>query len=427
MESLREFYKIGNGPSSSHTMGPERAASQFKKLSEKMYEEKLRYKIELYGSLAATGKGHLTDYIIIETLKNEENNNVEVIFLPNIVYEFHTNGVKMSSYKFDDTKYENPIIEKLYFSVGGGSIIEKDIDLPLDYVENRAESTADEKIYIYPQKNFQEVLEYCTKENISLPEYVERYEGKEIWDYLSKIWETMDQCIKRGLKAEGYLPGKLKMERKAKNFYKKFKTTPLRDTKGRVFSYALAAAEENASAGKVVTAPTCGASGLIPAILKTYKRENDLLEQEILNALAVAGVIGNMYKRNASISGAEVGCQGEVGVACSMGAGMSAYILGSDLYSIEYAAEIAMEHCLGMTCDPMLGYVQVPCIERNAIYAVKAIDCAYYSIMSGDNNLVSLDEVMATMLETGKDLNANYKETSLGGLAKLKKERLEQE
>lgn len=425
METLREFYKIGNGPSSSHTMGPERAASRFRKICEDTLNEEIRYKAEIYGSLAATGKGHLTDYIIIQTLKNEKNNNIEVVFLPEVVYAFHTNGMKLSAYRFNDVEYKEPLLEKLYFSVGGGSIIEKGIDLPIDYEENRTENISDEKVYIYPQKNFQEVLEYCEKEKISLPEYVERYEGKEIWDYLKTIWETMDNSIKRGLEAEGHLPGKLKLEKKAKNFYKKFKNSPLRDTKGRVYSYALAASEENASAGKVVTAPTCGASGLIPAILKTYKRENDLSEKEILNALAVAGVIGNLYKRNASISGAEVGCQGEVGVACSMGAGMSAYILGSDMAGIEYAAEIAMEHCLGMTCDPMLGYVQIPCIERNAIYAVKAMDCAYYSIMSGDNNLVSLDEVMLTMLETGKDLNANYKETSLAGLAKLKKDKLE--
>lgn len=419
METLREFYKIGNGPSSSHTMGPERAASTFKKLVEEK-NENVQYKVELYGSLAATGKGHLTDYIIQKTLENEKKNNVKIEFKPEIVYKFHTNGVKMTALDFNN----NILEEKLYFSVGGGSIVEKNIDFGIDELGEREEKNV---VNVYPQKNFQEVQEYCQKENITLPQYVERFEGVEIWDYLKTIWEAMDDCVKRGLNVEGYLPGKLKLEKKAKNFYKKYKSSPFKDSKGRIYAYALAASEENASAGKVVTAPTCGASGLIPAILKAYQRENDMSDEEILNALAVAGVIGNLYKKNASISGAEVGCQGEVGVACSMGAGMVAYILGSDICGIEYAAEIAMEHCLGMTCDPMLGYVQIPCIERNAIYAAKAVDCAHYSMMSGDNNLVSLDEVMITMLETGKDLNANYKETSLAGLAKLKKEKLDLE
>lgn len=421
METLREFYKIGNGPSSSHTMGPERAASQFRKKSEEK-AEKLRYRVELYGSLAATGKGHLTDFIIKKTLENEAADNVEIIFRPEVVYSFHTNGVKMSAYRCGDTDYKDPLLEKLYFSVGGGSIVEKEADFGLDEAAEKQEKNI---VNVYPHKNFQEIQEYCKKEKITLPEYVGRYEGEEIWEYLMKIWQTMDETVKKGLNTEGYLPGKLNLERKAKNFYKKFKNSPIKDSKGRIYAYALAASEENASAGKVVTAPTCGASGLIPSILKTYQRESDLSDEEITQALAVAGIIGNLYKQNASISGAEVGCQGEVGVACSMGAGMVAYILGSDIDGIEYAAEIAMEHCLGMTCDPMLGYVQIPCIERNAIYAAKALDCAYYSIMSGDNNLVSLDEVMQTMLETGKDLNAGYKETSLAGLAKLKKDKLD--
>ena len=422
METLKEFYKIGNGPSSSHTMGPQKAAFRFREELEEELKEDVIYRVELYGSLAATGKGHLTDYIIKETLTNNEKNNVEILFFPETVYDYHTNGMKISAYSKKDREYKNPLKEKLYFSIGGGSIIEKSIDfgiheIPKERVENRKD--------VYPQKNFQEILDYCEKEKITLPQYVERYEGSEIWNYLRKIWQTMEETIKKGLSEEGYLPGKLKLERKSKNFYKKFKSAPFKDSKGRIYSYALAASEENASAGRVVTAPTCGASGIIPAILKTYQRESDLSEEEVLNALAVAGVIGNIYKQNGSISGAEVGCQGEIGVACSMGAGMVAYILGSDIYGIEYAAEIAMEHCLGMTCDPMLGYVQIPCIERNAIYASKAIDCAHYSIMSGDNNLVSLDEIVKTMLETGKDLNTGYKETSLAGLAKLKKEKLD--
>ncbi len=422
METLKEFYKIGNGPSSSHTMGPEKAAVKFRNSVERKYGERLRYRVELYGSLAATGKGHLTDYIIRERLQNVEKDNVEILFMPEKIYDFHTNGLRISAYKEDDLEFKDILEEKLYFSVGGGSIVDG-----TDFEGGKCEITRQETgITVYPQKNFQEIQEYCINENISLPEYVERYEGKEIWEYLKEIWKTMDETISKGLHTEGYLPGKLKMERKAASFYRRFKKSPIKDTKGRIYSYALAVSEENASAGRVVTAPTCGACGLIPAILKTYQRENDLSENEILNALAVAGVIGNVYKKNASISGAEVGCQGEVGVACSMGAGMTAYIMGADIRGIEYAAEIAMEHCLGMTCDPMLGYVQIPCIERNAIYAAKAVDCAYYSIMSEENHhLVSLDEVMETMLQTGKDLHINYKETSLAGLAKLKKEKMD--
>lgn len=421
METLREFYKIGNGPSSSHTMGPEKAAVKFRKFVESKHGNRIRYRVELYGSLAATGKGHLTDYIVQERLQNEKKDNVEVIFMPEKVYDFHTNGLKFYAYEENDGECSNLLEEKLYFSVGGGSVIDG-----TEIEEKKGKITREEtKVEVYPHKNFKEIEEYCIKENITLPEYVEKYEGKEIWEYFEKIWETMDKTIEKGLSTKGYLPGKLKVERKAATFYKKFKKSPIRDTKGRIYSYALAVSEENASAGRVVTAPTCGASGIIPAILKTYQRENDLSEKEILNALAVAGVIGNVYKKNASISGAEVGCQGEVGVACSMGAGMAAYIMGADIKRIEYAAEIAMEHCLGMTCDPMLGYVQIPCIERNAIYAAKAIDCAYYSIMSDEAHLISLDEVVETMLQTGKDLHANYKETSLAGLAKLKKEKLD--
>ena len=418
METLREFYKIGNGPSSSHTMGPERAASLFKKRAEEKYGKDLRYKAELYGSLAATGKGHLTDFIIKKTLENAEKDNIEVVFMPEIVYDFHTNGVRFFVYKKDDINFENPLESALFFSVGGGSILEAK-----DGNENLNKNADVE--HIYPQKNFKEIMEYCERENITIPQYVERYEGTEIWDYLKEVWNAMDDAVNRGLNTEGYLHGMLHLERKAKMFYEKYLNARFKDVKGRVYSYALAASEENASAGKVVTAPTCGASGLIPAVLKTFQQENGLSEEEIINALAVAGVIGNVYKQNASISGAEVGCQGEVGVACSMGSGMAAYIMGGGLQEIEYAAEIGMEHCLGMTCDPMLGYVQIPCIERNAIYAAKAMDCAQYSLMSGgENHLITLDEVVETMLQTGKDLHSNYKETSLAGLAKLKKAKL---
>ena len=252
MESLKEFYKIGNGPSSSHTMGPEKAAKEFRKLIEEKYDKNnIRYKVELYGSLAATGKGHLTDHIVRERLQNEKKDNVEVFFMPEIVYDFHTNALKFFAYLSEDTEMKNPLEEKLYFSVGGGSIVDG-----TSIEKENGISRKETKVEVYPQKNFQEIQEYCIKEKITLPEYVVKYEGTEIRDYLKMIWETMDETINKGLHTEGYLPGKLKIERKAKSFYTKFKKSPIKDTKGRVYSYALAASEENASAGKVVTAPT---------------------------------------------------------------------------------------------------------------------------------------------------------------------------
>lgn len=400
MESLKELFKIGYGPSSSHTMGPQRAAEQFLKRN----SDANNFEVELYGSLAATGHGHLTDYIILKTLGDKCN----VLFKPEIIKERHTNAMKFTSYDKNGVKTD----EALYYSVGGGTILE----------EGKFNLN---KIEVYKEKNFKEIMNWCERNNKTLPEYVEYNEGKEIWEYLKTVLNEMKESVERGLKAEGLLPGKLKLERKAKKYYEKFRKSGLQDRlEGRVYSYALAVSEENASAGKVVTAPTCGACGIIPSLLTAYKITKDLTEEELLEALAVAGILGNVVKKNASISGAEVGCQGEVGVACSMGAGMVTYILDGSLDQIEYAAEIGMEHCLGMTCDPICGYVQVPCIERNAIYSAKAIDCAYYSLMSEGEHLVSFDEVIETMMETGKDLRSEYKETSLAGLAKVKLDKL---
>ena len=400
MESLRELYKAGYGPSSSHTMGPQRAAEKFREKN----PAAVSYEVELYGSLAATGKGHLTDYIILKTL----GENCNIIFKPEIIKEKHTNAMKF-------TAYDNSgkiIGESLFYSVGGGKIVE----------EGKAAADQEE---VYKEKNFKEIMKWCRDNGKDLTEYVEHNEGTEIWDYLKDILKVMDEAVERGLKAEGFLPGKLKLERKAKSYYEKFRKSGFQDRlEGTVYSYPLAVSEENAAAGKVVTAPTCGACGIIPALLKAYKVTKDLTEDELVKALAVAGVLGNVIKKNASISGAEVGCQGEIGVACSMGAGMVAYILNGTLDQIEYAAEIGLEHCLGMTCDPIEGYVQVPCIERNAIYSAKAIDCAYYSLMSDGEHLVSFDEITETMMETGKDLRSEYKETSLAGLAKVKLDKL---
>ena len=400
MESLRELYKTGYGPSSSHTMGPQKAAETFRKRN----FDAASYEVELYGSLAATGKGHLTDYIILKTL----GENCNIVFKPEIIKEKHTNAMKFTAYD-NDGKITG---ETLFYSVGGGKITEE------------GEADTDQK-EVYKEKNFKEIMKWCRDNGKDLTEYVEFNEGREIWDYLRDILKVMDEAVERGLKAEGLLPGKLKLARKAKSYYEKFRKSGFQDRlEGRVYSYALAVSEENAAAGKVVTAPTCGACGIIPALLKAYKVTKDLTEDELVKALAVAGILGNVVKKNASISGAEVGCQGEIGVACSMGAGMVAYILNGTLDQIEYAAEIGLEHCLGMTCDPIEGYVQVPCIERNAIYSAKAIDCAYYSLMSDGEHLVSFDEITETMMETGKDLRSEYKETSLAGLAKVKLDKL---
>lgn len=400
MESLRELYKTGYGPSSSHTMGPQKAAEIFRKRN----FDAASYEVELYGSLAATGKGHLTDYIILKTL----GENCNIVFKPEIIKEKHTNAMKFTAYD-NNGKITG---ETLFYSVGGGKITEE------------GEADTDQK-EVYKEKNFKEIMKWCRDNGKDLTEYVEFNEGREIWDYLRDILKVMDEAVERGLKAEGLLPGKLKLARKAKSYYEKFRKSGFQDRlEGRVYSYALAVSEENAAAGKVVTAPTCGACGIIPALLKAYKVTKDLTEDELVKALAVAGILGNVVKKNASISGAEVGCQGEIGVACSMGAGMVAYILNGTLDQIEYAAEIGLEHCLGMTCDPIEGYVQVPCIERNAIYSAKAIDCAYYSLMSDGEHLVSFDEITETMMETGKDLRSEYKETSLAGLAKVKLDKL---
>ncbi len=395
MNSLRELYKIGSGPSSSHTMGPQKAAQVFKEKNQNADY----YKVTLYGSLAATGKGHLTDYIIIETLKPKV---CEVIWEPTIIKEFHTNGMLFEA--FDE---KGTIIDSWeVYSVGGGAIME-------------ASTSRKAKNSIYPLTKLDDIIKWCKDNSKELWEYVEEYEDKEIWDYLKEIWQTMDETITIGLGKSGVLPGTLKYPRKAQMFFKKARRegNRLKNT-GLTFAYALAVSEENGAGGIVVTAPTCGACGVVPAVLRSIKEELSLEEVEVLRGLAIAGLIGNLVKENASISGAEVGCQGEVGVACSMAAAMATYFYGGTLVQIEYAAEMALEHHLGMTCDPVGGYVQVPCIERNAVAAERALSAANYSLFTDGSHRVTFDEVVITMMETGRDLNCAYKETSEGGLAK---------
>ncbi|MDC7243609.1 MAG: L-serine ammonia-lyase [Sphaerochaetaceae bacterium] len=388
MESIRELYKIGKGPSSSHTMGPERVA---KEILQKY--PNLSYKVILYGSLAYTGKGHLTDQVIKEILPN-----CEVAFSYNQKVE-HPNTMDVLVYKDKDL-----IAEERYYSIGGGSILRKGDKL-------------EEKQKVYPHNTFEDIKAYCQENNLRLYEYVYKFEDSSIKEYLQKVWNTMKETIHLGLHSEGVLPGPLEVKRKARNLlYNKSQKNSIELR--LVSAYAYSVSEVNASGGTVVTAPTCGAAGVLPAVLYYLEDIQKYPELSILDALATAGLIGNIVKHNASISGAEAGCQAEIGTACSMAAAAYSELTNGKLDNIEYAAEIALEHHLGLTCDPILGYVQIPCIERNAVAAHRAINASELSYLLMGTRKVSFDTVVETMKETGHDLNSNYRETSLGGLAK---------
>lgn len=397
MDTLKELYKIGCGPSSSHTIGPQRAV---KKVKEK-FSSADSFIVELWGSLAATGKGHFTDWIIIETFKPL---TVEIKWMPNFVHELHTNGMKFIALD----KNKETIGEHIIFSVGGGTI--KDMDELVDTTPKKE---------TYPLNSMKEIIEWCKKNNKELWQYVDEYEDPSIWEHLKEIYKAMDDAVTNGLNKEGLLPGPLKYPRKAKEMFEKAltKRAALVFT-NKIFAYALAVSEENASIGQVVTAPTCGAAGVIPGLLRAMKEEYELKETDILKGLAIAGIIGNLIKHNATISGAEGGCQAEVGAACSMAAAMATYFMGGNIDQIEYAAESAMEHHLGMTCDPIGGFVIIPCIERNAICSVRALNTATYCLSTDGSHTITFDEVVKTMKETGKDMCSAYKETSHGGLAK---------
>lgn len=396
MQSLQELYKIGNGPSSSHTMGPKRATEIFKN----KYADADKFKIILYGSLALTGKGHLTDYIIAKTLEDYE---IEIEFDTHTECKVHPNTFDISAYK------EGKILDTWrVYSIGGGTF---KIDGKKDVIFED----------VYPQKNFDEIKKYIKENNMDLYDYVCCIEGKEkITEFLRQVWENMKETIQRGLNATGTIPGKLKLEKRAKKIYENrfdLETNDVRKTR-LLSSYAYATSEENASGGIIVTAPTCGACGVLPAALYYMKEEYNVKDEEIVKALAVAGIIGNVVKTNASISGAECGCQAEIGTACSMAASAIAYLFKLDIDRIENSAEVAMEHHLGLTCDPIYGYVQIPCIERNAVAAMRAFDAATLSLILDKNKKISFDLVVDTMYETGKDLGKHYRETSEGGLAK---------
>lgn len=396
MESLRELFKIGKGPSSSHTMGPERAANIIKK----RFGANAEYVVDLYGSLSMTGKGHLTDYIIHETL----GENCQVNFCEETL-PFHPNGMVFHIYQ--DGELKDDITA---YSVGGGSIVWEGED---DFSTSRKN--------VYREKNLKEILETLDRNAYSFYDYVMEHENALFVDYLYEILDTMFDSVERGLKREGTIPGKLQLPRVAKQMYTQAINLPAGSERETLIlsSYAYAVAEENASGQTIVTAPTCGSSGVLPAILYYCYKQLNVEKPRLIKALAVAGVFGNVIKDNASISGADAGCQAEIGSACAMGAALYAWILGLNNSLIEYAAEMGLEHNLGLTCDPVGGYVQIPCIERNGYAALRAIDCAIYAKNLGyvRKNKVSFDAVVNVMKNTGHDLNKAYKETSLGGLA----------
>ena len=397
MKSIRDIYKIGKGPSSSHTMGPERAAKLFRE----RYPEADAFKVILYGSLSKTGVGHGTDRVIRQVFSPLPT---EIIFSQEDLADSHPNTLDFIARKGD---------EEIGFlrveSIGGGDI---------RYDGQAAEKS--EEVYI--EHSFAEIADFCKWRYIhTLSEYVELNEGPEIWDFLMEVWQVMKQAINEGLKAEGVLPGGLNVQRKAKYLYEQ---KPEVNEPGllefqRIAAYAYAVAEQNADNGTIVTAPTCGACGVVPAVLKYAQDTKGFTDKQICRGLATAGIIGNLTKRNASISGAEAGCQAEVGTACSMAAAALAELYKQDLDQVEYAAEVAMEHHLGLTCDPICGLVQIPCIERNAVAAMRAMNaCNLSYFLTGSRN-ISYDMVCRAMHETGLNLSHQYKETSEGGLARI--------
>ena len=395
MQSLKYLYRIGIGPSSSHTIGPLNAAGRF--LHECPPAD--NYKAVLYGSLAKTGKGHMTDKVILEAFGEK---NCEIVMDMETPTDFHPNTMEFFAYK--DNK---EVASKRYYSVGGGEVI-----------ANGEKITEHPEVYFL--NSFTEISEYCRKKDIRIWQYVEECEGPEIWDYLYQVWEVMKQSIREGLEAEGVLHGGLNIQRKARYLYRQKHIDESEETKTNrlICSYAFAVSEQNASCGASVTAPTCGACGVVPAVMKFLQGRRGFTDTQIVHALATAGVIGNLIKTNASISGAECGCQAEIGTACAMAAAGAAELYELDLDQIEYAAEMSIEHHLGLTCDPILGLVQIPCIERNAIAAMRALNAVNLADFLADSRKISFDMIVETMYETGKDLKVMYRETSEGGLAK---------
>lgn len=397
MKSLRELYKIGRGPSSSHTMGPERAARLF---AEK-YPEADSFTVTLYGSLAKTGKGHMTDSAVREALHPK---NATIVFDMDTDASafYHPNTMELSAWRDGEQ-----IGAWRVYSIGGGSL----------RMEGEQALEAPE---VYALQSFAEIKAYCMERNIRICDYVELSENG-ILDYLAQVWLCMQKSIQDGLAAKGFLPGPLQIQKKAGFLYRQKHMDESAETRENriVCAYAYAVSEQNASCREIVTAPTCGSCGVLPAVLKYMQEKRGFSDEDILRALATAGIVGNLIKTNASISGAECGCQAEIGSACSMAAAALGELFGMSLDQIEYAAEIAMEHHLGLTCDPIKGLVQIPCIERNAVAAMRAINAVSLANFLTDTRKISFDMVVETMYQTGKDMSKIYRETSEGGLAKL--------
>ena len=398
METIKKIYKIGYGPSSSHTMGPNRAAEMFAART----KQASRYRVTLYGSLAATGKGHHTDIAITRGLSPKE---VEIMWRADIVKPFHPNGMF-----FEALGAEGQAIDSwLVYSIGGGYLATEEGDVPMGITPEGE---------VYPHSTMKEIMEYIDREGLSFWEYVEQCEDGSLWFYLEEMWQQMQQTIEEGLQDDRVIAGGLHLRSKAHQYFIRASAfKPSLQNRALVIAYALATSEQNACGARIVTAPTCGSSGVLPAVLYHLKKNHDFSDREILRAMATAGLFANVIKTNATISGAEAGCQAEVGSACVMAAVASNQLFGGSPKQIEYAAEMAMEHNLGLTCDPLCGLVQIPCIERNAMAALRALDINIYAMMSDGRHIISFDKVVRTMKLTGHDLPSLYKETSLGGLA----------
>lgn len=395
MKSIRDIYKIGKGPSSSHTMGPARAMALF--VAENPDVDS--YRVELFGSLAKTGKGHGTDVAIRLECADTP---VEIIFNTDDIPLPHENTMDIYALKGDAVTAKIRVM-----SIGGGEI----------RVEGRTDIDTPE---VYPESSFAEIAEYCKTHGVRLSEFALMREGEGIYDFLYTVWETMKCAIHDGLTTSGVLPGGIGVERKAQYLYNQrhIDESPVTRENRVVCSYAYAVSEQNADNGTIVTAPTCGACAVLPSVLKYMQERHGFSDKQILNALAVAGLIGTLVKTNASISGAECGCQAEIGTACSMASAALGELFEMGIDQIEYAAEVAFEHHLGLTCDPIAGLVQIPCIERNAVAAMRAINAVNLANFLSGSRKISLDLVIKTMYETGKDMSHMYRETAAGGLAK---------
>jgi L-serine dehydratase len=399
MQSLREIFRIGHGPSSSHTMGPRKAAQHFLQ----RHADAARFRVSLFGSLAATGRGHLTDRALEQVLTPHP---LEIVWVPQQELPRHPNGMRFEAFDAAGAQLESWEV----YSIGGGALLDA--------------SGRETAPTVYALTSMQAFLEQAEQTGEALWEIVQASEDAAFFDYLGEIWQVMSTAIERGLEQVGVLPGGLGLGRKAHSFYRKSALygTDLKQ-RALIWSYALAVSEENASGGVIVTAPTCGSSGVLPAVLRYLQETLACSSEDILRALATAGLVGNLVKHNASISGAEVGCQGEIGTACAMAAAAAAQLHGATVPQIEYAAEMGLEHHLGLTCDPVNGLVQIPCIERNAHAATRAISCCHFALLSGGEHKITFDEIVSVMKETGHALPSLYRETSGGGIAQAYRQR----